>query len=356
MIIEINNKIIKNFLSASLNRSVENLVGSFMADATFDIFGNIPFDYGDEIKVRIGSEYVFTGWIDSINVSYDSSGKQLSIASKSKAVDLAQSSLNGIVLRPPITIKQVFEIVLDKIGLDIKVIDSTGLPPLTKADMVVQESGQSLWQFLSKFCVKRQVMAYSNGYGDIILTKQNIDREIGLGTIFHFNGVNPFNNILSASYSKTNENRFYKYIVSGQARPIFSGSEPLQLIDQSGNAVDSEVRKSRIKTVQSSSSGKKGDAVNEAKWLANIDRYRGFSYSCKVQGFHTNQKKETLLDINKKIMVVDESIGWKNTLLFIKELTYNWGDSSTTDLILTYPDAMTLNSSYDKMKARYNKI
>jgi prophage tail gpP-like protein len=361
MQVEINGKIVSNFLEVRVTSSIEALSNSLVATYAVENATDIPFNVDDKIKIKIktngviGEKSIFNGYIEELSVGDDDTVR---ITGREKTADVIDSFLDGLFIKPPITLVKLIGTVLIKLNLfpDVVVDDNNSLTinkPFGKGEISAAEIGQNAWDFINYYCKKRQVFATSGGDGNIALVRQNKNNIAGV-LYRQRNGAR--NNILSSSVSYNRTNRFNKYIFFSQGNPTSDDADFNSIVEQRGEATDNEIRKSRVFIQNSDTTNKQTNLKEEAKWEANIRRYRDFSYNCSVQDWFADNNKRNIFYPNQLLRVFDDRRGVQG-LLFLKECTWNFSNSgNTTDLSFTYPDAVSLQVNRDFVNSKTNKI
>ena len=75
-----------DFLSARVFRSVETVSGEFSFDATAQVGNPYPVKVGDECKIFVNGIQQITGYVDELEVKYNSESHVLSITGRDKKI------------------------------------------------------------------------------------------------------------------------------------------------------------------------------------------------------------------------------------------------------------------------------
>lgn len=335
------------FVSADVNLRLDALSNTFAFEATAKKGVPLPFRGGESCVVLVNDLKVLTGNIEIVEVNYSGSEHRIVISGRDKTGDLLDSTLDAISdIIPPISLKELIEIVIDKLGLPIEVIDKVNPPKFNKAeDLASPSAGQNAFSFIETYARKRQVLITSNSDGNLVISKSS-------GTFVSSalrNQVNgDFNNVLEGSVSYDTTGRFNTYKFASSLNPtslIFAGNTPLEkVVSQSGTATDSDIRKGRQLILISEDPFSDKQNEDRAKWEANIRKARGRVYSVTVSGYETLTKQ--LWDINMVVPVVDDFAGIDARMLINSvNFSENLNSGATSSLGLVNEEAYSLTLS-----------
>jgi len=344
--ISVNGLAFENFTSATVKIALDEISGSFLFTAVSTEGQRLPFENGDACKILVNGQAVIDGFIEKLDYSYSDQAHSINVSGRDKTADLIDSTINGIKLSPPISLKQAIKKVLSDIGATaIDVIDSVGVQNFSKAEEKLSGSvGQNAFEFCEQLARKRQVLL-TRSAGNIEITNgSGIDSGASVQNLID----SDTNNILSASVSYDLTQRFGKYIVKSQLNPValnYAGETPAQEVtQQSGQTVDKNVRQSRQLVIKAENSSSSEQARKRAIWSANIRKARGRIYSCTVEGFENSVGN--LYSPNQLIQVADEfaEISAK-MLLNSVEFTFDVEGGSNSNLSFVDSNAYTLELS-----------
>lgn len=337
LLIEVNGVEYKNFKSASVMSNLDAIADTFEFDATVTKINPLPFTLNDECKISADGVTVLTGFIEGINVTYNSRTHTVNIFGRSKTADLVDSNIDKLELKAPITLKEVIEKVISHIGADISVIDNVGsIESFKKAeDLLSPEVGENAFEFIEKTARKRQVLLTSNGDGNVVMT--NAGSDSAPQALQNIIGAEN-NNIESGAVSYDNTEQFNKYIVKSQLNPTttsFAGDTNNKSIvgQKSESTINSEIRSSRQLVIQAENASSDKECEKRAKWESNIRGSRSVIYSTTLPNFSHNGN---LWKVNQVTSIKDDfvRISMKmlvNTVEYISE-------SDNTQLILSFVD------------------
>lgn len=360
------------FLRMEFSRSFESLCSTMSLTCSAIAGHAFPIQRSKPVKVYIDDFILFTGYIESLEVHYGVGQHEIVLACRDTTCDVIDSSLlGGTEFNSPVTLQTVAEQVLAANGLDnILVFDETGgITPFSANDIVASEISQTIFEFLEKYCRKRQVFMTSNEYGNLCFVRAGtVDTGAMLMNIIGSKN----NNILESNVCFKESERFNRYVVHSQINTTsrsalalrnrtktFVGSNKRQLNKhisaQSGEAIDPEIRSSRVKEIISMTAANIEDCANQASWYANVYRARSTEYRAKVQGFYLPSKTD-IWRINRLIGVQDDFCDIY-AVLMIKDVKYSYSvtEGSTVELTMVDKDAFTLQALIDSQQKAIDK-
>lgn len=371
--LEVNGIKYDGFTDISVTRNIETISGSFNFSATSNDITSFPIAAGDACRVWIGNTSVINGYVEVIRVAYNATSHSISITGRDRTCDIIDSTIVGVKEFQGMTLTAVIQKVLANHGLsDIQVINEagnveTGQPsvtadssdPFTDSDPAASPINQTLFEFIESYARKRQVLLTTDGDGNIVLARS----ATGAASINLENIINgQFNNIKSASVNYDFTKRFYKYTLQSQQNPgatgISFGADVSyeNVAVQTGFALDSDIRTSRITEVISETSDSTVNLTRLAIWTKNLTRARSTEYECVVQGYHYDEAKTQIWKPNILVKVVDDFANINATLL-IKSVEYGLSvdAGSTTTITLVDADSYTLQLKVDAATQKADK-
>lgn len=248
-------------------------------------------------------------------------------------------------------------------GLNVNVVDKVSPEAFKQGEVVfgdIEDRGQ---QFLDNWAKKRGIVLNTDGNGDLVL---NQNQKKLSNYKLHSGPEGSINNILSSSYSNSEEGRSSEYNASGQKSPNDkefwenrAKNDPLgsakAMATNLGKAIDSAIRP-QLKLHFRGRKGMQGKTPEEAaKWTANVNRARNFTYKCKVQGF-TQGLTGDIWWPGLLVPVFDYHWNIDHTL-FLKTFNWSkmWGEAGSSDLEFTVEDAYSPQAEPSGEQNRNNK-
>ncbi len=332
--IMVNNMIYHSWTAASVNRGIENPAGSFqlsLCENTPNDTLKININEYDKVVVLVGFTPIMTGFIDSINPSYDSEQTSLEITGRSKTAHLVDcSAINSPGQWRRQKAEKIIEEICTPFDISIQCEVNTGDP----LDDFQLQQGETCWDAIERICRLRGLLAYDDEYGSLVLSQAS--SIFFPDTIFHKFGHN-LSYILSASAQKTGGKRYSDYIIKGQA----AGNDQdngLNVSSPKSKTTDASVPCYRPLLIVSEGQNKTAGC----KKRAEFERASRAGQSLEVQ--YTIDSWESpmghIWQSNRRIAVIDDYLKI-NAILLIAEV--NWSTSleqgSQTQLILKPPYA-----------------
>ncbi len=361
MIVEVNGRVWLGAISINVERSLQNLASTFNFTTITSGIG-FPFYNGDTCRIYVNQQQVIDGYIEKMQVVHDANEHFIMASGRDKTADIVDSTLAGTGLNfvapitlPNITIK-TFEI-MNITGIDI--ITQTDIRQFEKDDIITPMVGETIFSFLSRYAKKRQVLATTDGYGNIVYTRSSNDI---LNTELIYGDDQ--SNILRAFAEWDNTQRFNKYIVHTQSSASAASKTAIVIPSGksthiSGTATDDEIRQSRqynfiaatplIKPNQSNTNkqaivinARKDDSKQRVIWESNVRKAASFNYSVNVQGYSAT-RDGIIWQPNKLVKVFDADANIDSTLL-IQTVQYSKSndEGSKTYMTLVTKDAFDL--------------
>jgi len=348
----------REIISARVTTSVKTLCGAFSVTASANEDSVLPIKKGDRVQIMADLIPIVNGYVDSLTVSYDSGSHSITVTGRDVTQDVVDSTVGTRKeFKGGVGLVSIIEAVLSDLGLSsIKVINKAGdIRSFSSSEVTSAEIGQTAFEFIEPYCRKRQILLTTDGSGNIVLVKGNSDRA-GINLVNLKADREGLNNILSASFTLDDSNRFRNYKIQAQGNPLFGlSSDSASVISQiSSSATDSEVRASRTLEFLAEESMTAADCANRVNWEANLRRAESLKYSVTVQGHSAN---DTLWRFNQLVNVRDEFCDISAQLLISEvEYSFDLSSGSTSTLTLTYPDAYTLEANLNGLKSRTETI
>jgi prophage tail gpP-like protein len=369
MSIDVNGEVFENFTSASASIALDTISGTFTFSAVSTEGQLLPFQNGDHCLILVDGISIIHGWIEKLDYSYSGSAHTITVSGRDKTADLIDSTLKGIKLSPPISLKQCIQAALDDIGATrIDIIESVKTEKFNKAEEKISGAvAENAFSFCEKLARKRQVLL-TRANGEIEITNgSGVDSGAAVQNMI--DSVEDSNNILSASVSYDMTARFANYIVKSQLNPVAANTAgsipPKQMTEQSGKAKDENVRTSRQLVIKAENASSTEQSQKRATWSANIRKARGRVYSCVVDGFKNSagnlyapnqliQVTDEFAEINAKMLL--NSVDFSFSVSEGSTSTLSFVDSNAYTLELTEPQVEKLGASSKTIEQRIKAV
>lgn len=348
--------------SVSVTRSLEQVSGTFgieLVDKWRQSSEDWPLRPGVLVNVKIGKENVITGFIDQISCDVSNDDRSLSIAGRDVTGDLVDCS----AVSDPSEFKNIsIDALAKKFATDIFDIPvemkATGVEPF---EVFTVKQGESIFEMLERAAKLRGVLLLSDSKGSLVIANragesspQSVSnlpkapslKNLAAEAVFSVTGVDRTSvaliqgeNILEASASYDNSDRFAEYIIKGQApgSDNFNGKSVTSVV---AKATDEAIDRPRKKIVIADGSINTDSAKKRAQWEATIGAARSLEVVIKVQGW-SEKPGGPLWSVNKIIQVEAGFIGLPEVELLITgvQFTKSIGEGTTTSLKLARVDA-----------------
>lgn len=350
----VNDVTYKYFKSYEVQRSVEDLAGSFSLEISNKAGKVMPMQIGDSVQIRVNNYPILTGYIEKLKATYSDSEHTISMAGRDKVADFVDSTIGTkLELKAPITLEQIIKLVMKNINMTgVPIINNAGkLDAFNAGDLVSGQVDETIFEFLEKYTRKRQVLMTTDGNGGFVLARAGSKK--AEGRLIHLLDDDR-NNIIDASVEYDDTERFYEYRVHSQGNPTAGNnigkSSNKELTNRIGIAYDPYIRKTRVLDITAESSTDSATLKKRAEWEANIRMARGFSYSATVYG-HSGIEGGKPWEPNTKVSVSDDFALISESLI-IKSVTYSLsvGEGSKTDLEMVDPDSYLPEPVVEKQK------
>jgi prophage tail gpP-like protein len=357
--LEVNSRQYENFTSIECNVAMDNISGVFSFEATSAKKIAFPIKAGDKCRVLIDDEPIITGFIDIIEITRGANSHLVNIVGRDKTSDAIDATIGALdEFNAPISLTDVIKKTLANADIsDIDVINLVpDLQPFAAGELISGEIGNKVFSFLENHARKKQVVLSSDGDGNIVITRAS--KTLIASALVSVDG-NQFNNVTSSSAKVDFSQRYHKYVVHSQANPVANlGGQPniSASVSIKGEAIDDEVRNSRILNIKAEQPTDLAGAKLRAEWEKNIRRARSIRYSCSVQG-HRAPVSKVPWRPNLLVKVLDDSVDI-NADMLINAVTYQFSNEggSTSTLALIDKNAYTLENDPPRTEQQSNKL
>lgn len=324
--------------SVSVQRSMDNLCGSFslnlaVAEKSGDKFVDseeFRVKEGDPVILKINGAKYLTGYIDASTITDSGSeGRTISIAGRDKTSDIVDCSayvLPGSWKQT--TLENVAKKLLQPFKLKLKISDAVTLSgSLINFDI---ETGETVFEALERLTRNETILMNSTADGDMVLI---VNKNDILSPIVLKYGVN-----IKAYNAKFDfSSRYSNYFVVGQP----SGDGTKEWVDIIGNimgdASDNEVDRYRPLVIVAETDSNNETAQKRATWEKVIRKSRSVNIEVVVQGW--KQTPTQLWSIGQLIKLDIPGIGIVQNML-INAVNFTKSDEGTeAKLMLVPPDS-----------------
>lgn len=316
MMLEVNGVEYENFESAEVTLLLDALSNTFTFTTTNPGGAALPFRGGEKCSVYVDGEKVLTGFIEQLELRYNTQEHTIRVSGRDKTCDLVDGTLGAIndIRGQNLTLKALIEKIITHLGLDILVVDEVSPPEFNGSeDIAAPEPGENAFEFIQKYAKKRQVLLTSNAEGNVVITRNTGVQ--GAGVVQHLVQAED-NNVLQSTFSFNHTARFNRYEVLSSQNPTAlneAGDVPVgSVVEQGGEQVDGEVRTGRQLVIVPDTELSTTQCKERAKWEADVRRARSLPYNCTVPFYRVGgntQNPGALWSINTVYQIVDDFVG-----------------------------------------------
>lgn len=326
----INGKIYDGWKTAEIKRSLKAASGSFSLSVTDrwtekrEPWIIIP---GDEAELKIGSDLILTGYVDTVSADATKDSVSISVAGRDKTADLIDCSIVSKTGQySNLTLKRLAETFCAPFGISVKAPASTGAAFATFA---IQQ-GETVFEALERAARKRGYLLTTDGTGVLEIARP--------GSVRSTTRLEQGENILAMASTFEMKERFSQYIVKGQETVV--DSDPAFAYSTKATATDPTVKRYRPLVIQSEQLTNVSDSKTRANWEATVRAARASKFNLTLAGWR--QGDGTLWRPNQLVLAIAPRIGLNGELLITDvsfSITSDGG--SVTVLSLERKDAYT---------------
>lgn len=284
---------------------------------------------GDQCVITIGKEQMIRGYIDTVSPTFDANARSITVSGRDRVADMVDSSAD----HTPGNWQNIDLFTLAKklaapFGVNIAV------DPIVRAEIaspfpgVKINDGETAFELLNKQAKLRGCILTSDGDGGILITRAGVARSSG--------ALVQGENILTASATFSEKDRFSKYIVKSQDGGL-DGAEPD--VDFACQAFVTDPFITRYRPIIITAEGAATAAVckQRALWERSVRRGKSTVFRCSVPGWR--QSNGRLWTPNELVRVKSPWTGIDVELLLTEASLKKTADTTTSDLVLEHPAA-----------------
>jgi prophage tail gpP-like protein len=320
--------------SVSINRSIDQISGAFSLTVSNRHDGDNSqwkIYLGAECKIKVAGQIIIDGYIDEVNVAYSADSNSIQFKGRDVTADLVDCCPDGIENElMNLTPLQIIKKVCDPFAIEVDVIgvpDDELIKPRSKFTI---DSGAKAFEIIAELCEQLAYLPISLGDRKLYLTRAGEK----LASEKLESGVN----ILSASLSQSDRQRYSEYVVNGAPvqATAFSSIVPVQ-----GRVEDQQIRRFRPLVVDLSKAATSDDDCQvRAAWEA---RYRaGKARTTTVSVNSWTQKNGDVWPLNGLVQYRDLHLGIEDELLICSIDLFLGAGGEITSMDLVHPDTYKL--------------
>jgi prophage tail gpP-like protein len=320
------------WLRVRIERSIDNATTQWGIGATRSWPGSEGqwwIEPGDRVRVRAYDHTVCEGWIDVIRCDYDGVMHHIELSGRGLVSDLVDCSYIG----PPWQWKsvdpaEVIRTVAQQHQIEVKIEADLGEP----IEFQIQQ-GETPWDVIDRIARLRQVLAYEEPDGSLLITRGSdsfLETRLVQGE-----------NILAATGTLDDRDRFSEYIVKGQQKTKNGDDSvsPEQASFSIGSVRDPSVKRYRPLLLVQSANTDDTVALDRANW--EKQQRWGKSRTAEITVGGWLQPNGELWPINRMCEVVDAWMGLDRELAITSIVMDVSNQGLRTVLTLQPPEALT---------------
>ena len=342
--IEIDGTILEKYFDFCLNKSIESFCNSFSFSISQKTADLLEIQQYSVVQITIEKELVFTGFVESIDITQNLDNYYLSISGRDKASEILDSYIIPKQYKQNDFLK-LARLVLDDNGFNnIKVESDIKILPKLIGNSFVAEKDSKIFNFLDNLAKTIQVILVTNQNGDLLITREGVDLAVGSIDITN-NQINIISSNLNVDSTET-----YRYIrIIGTQKQ----EQTKKRFNQNVEFVDQKANTNKRLIVSLGSNSNKNRLEDIANWYMAVKRGKGARYTAEVRGFLTNINSGLLWKENTLILLKDDSNNINGCFL-LQGVNYKVNDSgSITTLFLCNVGSFT---SFDNNPILSNSV
>lgn len=304
------------------------------------------FKMGDPYRAFINTTLVSTGFIEDINVFYDTENESMEIKGRSKTLDLVDCQFDGAQNELK---KQSISRIISNISAPFNVtvaVDSTAAAQAaTIIDTFKASEGEFVAEMIKRLCNDNGIVPLNTPDGNILLTTATT-------TDFLKDKIKFGENATRGALLQSNANRYSKYIVKGYG----NGNDNKSIedyIQPSGEATDPAIKRNRPIVLFADSPTDSGKCKSKARWESRIR-----AGNSRIIEYEIDQWSQTNNAIWKKntLTQVDDTLLGINQLMLLSGLDfiYNEDEGEITKVKMVDKDMYKLTADAVDIKLEFD--
>jgi prophage tail gpP-like protein len=355
IVLLVKGKSLSGWQEVQVQKSIDSIAGSFsmaISDKYSGKMSNWDFRMGDACEIKVDNKQVIKGFIEDIDIDYDSETHSIMIGGRSILCDIVDCSFyDDATTWKNTPLQTIIKQLISRYNIDVVIDPIVGSDAYEVVSKFTANPSDDNLELITKLCMHKAILPCAYGDGYLTLTRAG-------GNGVCTDNISLGYNVLSGSISMSDKDRFSHYRVMGQG----SSSEKKLIkvhTEPNGTATDEVVSRNRYLVSISDGDVDTGECIKNAFWEARIRAGKSRQYRYEVQGWRQSDKKGgELWPINAKVKVRDEFLDIKDTLL-ISDLVFNFNldSGTTTSLGLVHPDAYDLiEQPITQIKSKFDEL
>jgi len=354
VILKVKGQAFHGWTSIMIDKSMYQITGSFGL-ATTDIYPGEAKKWniilGDECIVEISNQKVITGYIEDINIDFDSENHNIQFGGRDKTGDLADCSFNEINKEwKGLSLANIVKNLCAPFKIEVVIDDSV----VVDANKIINDfersnEGDTVFDTIKDLSNMNGILPISYGDGKLTLTRAGVNYKA-------YDSLESGKNILDGHFDCSNKDRFQTYVVKSQdnGKDInlpWGPSGPSQSV---GKSVDNIINRYRPIIIFAKDKCDSGTCQKLARWESNNRAGASRSLNYNVSGWIQSNGK--VWPLNSMIQVKDKILGVNETLL-ISKVSFSIDErGAITNVELVHPDTFTIKPVAKEIKAGFDGL
>jgi len=337
-----------------VTQSLNNICGAF-SFYTSEKYPENPQEWdlhlGKKCSIEIDDQTVLVGYIEDVNIDYDSEGHNIQVMGRDVTCDLVDCTYNGTSREwKKQSLGNIVKAICNSFGITVKIensVSSICREKVTDGTLTSAE-GEMAYELISRICKAKSILPVCYGDGFLTLTRAGTNG-------FAYDPIQLRYNVLSANAQLSNRERFYKYIVKGTSVGIdekdlweIAGVKNNNITDSKNiAAIDSIIkRQNRVFTKIADGNVDIKTCNDLADWEKTTRAGNSRKYIYTLVDW--TQSDGNIWKLNSLVNVIDPMFNLKKNLL-ISDIEYSFSDNSGTTVNLTVVSKSTYNILQQKI-------
>lgn len=333
----------KNWKSLTVNRSITNISGSFnftVSNKYAGVLEQWAIYMGSPCTIELEGKTLISGYVDQMDVRYDADSYDITFSGRDKTADLVDCCHDfddGENEFLNLTIIQILKKLCDPFSISIKMqTDLTTELNATRERFRIAP-GEKVIDHISEICNQFAIMPITEGDGQLLLTRA--------GTVNVTDKLEGGKNVLSASLSQSDRERFSIYYVKGpsNAKTPHTGEERVGGVIEDEKIKGKSPYRVRPLIINAGPTGTtSGICQKRAAWEARARQAASRKIEVRIREW--TQSDGSIWPINALVSYYDKYIGILKDKYLIAGIRYSLSESGgeLTTLNLMHPDAFKL--------------
>lgn len=296
---------------------------------------------GSSCQLRLGGTLVMDGYVDEVAIDYDATSHKVRVVGRDASADLVDCAacVDGSHEWLGLGLLEAAGRLLRPYGISVRSEVDTGTP----IPRLAIQPGETAWEALERACRSRGVLATSDGFGGLVLTRAG--RGGRMPAVLQAGGQG--GQVLRAAGRWSHVDRHSLYVCRGQQEGG-SGLSADQVRGPEARLADTEITRYRPLVLLAESTGDGRTLADRAAWAMRVNNGRSRTVVYEVQGWRCAGglwRPNAMLGVSDRWMEVDGE-------LLIVAVDFVLDERGTlAQLELAPPDAYAIEPEGDRAPA-----